>query len=221
TRFSRDWSSDVYSSDLDEGQERGGARVDGAGQRLIKTAVQQVEEGFAFADPQVFPHPVKDDDGGIERVPNDREDGRDEGAVDLYAQRRNDARGDDGVVQESNDGRDGELELKPQGDVNQNPERSEGDGQECSAHELRPDDGPHKLRAQDLHAAKGAGQGRVQPLNLLAGQWTRPDKHVVGIVQRLDDGSRHVQVGQLCSGQNLPDVAGRHRPAQLPLQQSA
>src|SRR5690606_2441462 len=71
----------------DEGQERGGARVDGAGQRLIKTAVQQVEEGFAFADPQVFPHPVKDDDGGVERVPDDCEDGRDEGAVDLYPQR--------------------------------------------------------------------------------------------------------------------------------------
>ena len=105
-------------------KERCQRRQQGAAQRLIDTGVQQLGKRHAAAaiQFQVFADTVEHHDRVVQRIADDGQDGRNDGQVDLTAQEREHAEGDQHVVRQRDHRANRELELEPEPQVQNDEE---------------------------------------------------------------------------------------------------
>ena len=99
---------------------------------------------------QTFTDSIVNDDGVVNRITGDGQDRADHGQRQLPAEEREDADGDEHVVQQRDDRADGERELESERDENQDAENAEARAQQGRLGQLAADQRADALGALDL-----------------------------------------------------------------------
>ena len=107
------------------GEEHRAGGDDGAAQGLVERLIDDIAEAAANAELQVFPDTVEDDDGVVDGKADDGQHGGDHGGVEFAAGEAVAADGHQHVVQDGDDGTDGEGEFVAERHVNQDAEQRE------------------------------------------------------------------------------------------------
>ena len=125
------------------------------------------------ADQQVFTNPVEDDDGVVDRVTGDGEDGADVDERQLAAQQDDDADGDDDVVQDGDETAEREGELETHGDVDQDADQAQSEGDDRVPEERAADERGDLLLAAVDHDSHGCRPCPLQPSFRRGRGWSR------------------------------------------------
>ena len=125
---------------------------------LQQTGIGRLGEAGTAMQPHVLTDAVEDDHRVVDGVPQHGEDRGDEGAVELDPEDGHAAHDEEDVMDERDDGRDGEAELVADGDVQHDEDAAHDEGPQGLGAELGTDDRSHAFAAQvgDLaHVGKG------------------------------------------------------------------
>ena len=100
-------------------QQCGDGGIDRTGKSQRDTVVHQRSPFRSFVIVLTFYDAVKHNDGGIDGITHNREDGRNEGAGNFQLENGEYREYDESIVKERKDGRNAEPELETNGDVDQ------------------------------------------------------------------------------------------------------
>ena len=135
-----------------QGSHKGGTTgQDGTGQGLVDAAVDEEVQGLLGRGTQVLAQTVIDDDGVVERITHQGQQGRHDVEVDLHVHERQQAHRDEHVVDEAHQGAQSKVELEDEAD-------HQGDAQ---GHQHQPAHAQARETGQVHAAPKDGGHGHT------------------------------------------------------------
>ena len=116
--------------------------------RLVHRQVEQLLDRHLLVFAQIFAHAVVDDDGVVDRIADDGQDGRDTGQVELEPGDDVEADHHGHVVDRRDDGADAELPFEAEPDVDQHGDQRGEDADRAVAGQFArtPSDRPTSTR---------------------------------------------------------------------------
>ena len=145
-------------------EERRACRNDGAAEGLVDRDVDDLLQAVAPHAAHVLAHAVEDDDGVVGRVAGDRQDRGDHVQREVVPEEGQERQRHQQVVYGRDHGADGEAELEPHGDVDQDAAEREHGGERPLPRQLladtRTDDlGAGHLELPEIRFVQGRGDG--------------------------------------------------------------
>ena len=123
-----------------DGEQSATGDEEGPGECLVDGGVHDGLDRAFSSFFEAFADAIVDDDGVIDGVSCDGEDGADHDEREFATEEGEDADGDDDIVEEGDDGADGEAHFEANGDIGKDAEHAEAEGPEGGLEEFATDD---------------------------------------------------------------------------------
>ena len=133
-----DWAAEEVEGG--DGEQSATGDEEGPGECLVDGGVHDgLDRAFSSVF-EAFADAIINDDGVIDGVASDGEDGADHDEGEFATEDGEDAHGDDDIVEEGDDGADGEAHFEANGDIGKDAEHAEAEGPEGGLEEFAADD---------------------------------------------------------------------------------